>query len=61
MFKALNDAVCATARAHEAKCVDVRRVLNGPTLDQAVDENSDASMQAVADALLATGIDELSE
>ena len=61
LFKALNDAVCDTARAHNANCVDVRRVLNGPTFDQRVDENSTASMKAVADALLATGIDELPE
>jgi len=61
VFKALNDAACDAARAHQASCVDVRRVLNGPTLDQPVDENSAASMQAVADALLATGIRELNE
>jgi hypothetical protein len=60
-FKALNDAACDAARAHQAICVDVRRVLNGPTLDQPVDENSAASMRAVADALLATGIRELNE
>ncbi len=58
-FEALNTAVCDAARTHEAMCVDVRPVLNGPTLDQPVDENSPASMQAVADALLATGLPEL--
>jgi hypothetical protein len=52
VFKALNDAACDAAQAHQAICVDVRRILNGPTLDQSVDENSVTSMQAVADALL---------
>jgi hypothetical protein len=61
LFKALNDATCEAAHAHDAECVDVQRVLNGPTLDQPVDENSAASMRAVADALLATGNDELPE
>jgi hypothetical protein len=59
MFEALNDAGCEAARAHDAVCVDVRPVLNGLTLDQRVDENSTESMQAVADALLATGLDDL--
>jgi hypothetical protein len=38
---------------------DVWPVLNGPTLDQPVDEKSPASMRAVADALLATKLPEL--
>lgn len=59
LFEALNDAGCAAARTHDAVCVDVRPVLNGPTLDQRVDENSTESMQAVADALLSTGLDDL--
>jgi hypothetical protein len=58
-FEALNTAECDAARTHDAICVDVRPILNGPTLDQPVDENSPASMQAVADALLATGLPEL--
>jgi hypothetical protein len=58
-FEALNSAECHAARTHDAICVDVRPVLNGPTLDQPVDENSPESMQAVADALLATGLPEL--
>jgi hypothetical protein len=58
-FAALNTAECDAARAHHAMCVDVRPVLNGPALDQPVDENSPKSMQAVADALLATGLPEL--
>jgi hypothetical protein len=59
MFKALNKAACATAAAHDGVCVDVRHVLNGPRLDRPVDENSEKSMQAVADALLDTGLPEL--
>jgi hypothetical protein len=58
-FEALNTAECNAARTHDAICVDVRPVLNGPTLDQPADENSPESMQAVADALLATGLPEL--
>jgi len=59
IFKALNDALCHNAARHDAKCVDVRPILNGRTLDQAVDENSSASMLAVAQALIATGLPEL--
>jgi hypothetical protein len=59
VFEALNTAACDAARKHNAICVDVRPILNGPTLDQPVDENSAESMQAVADALLATGLAEL--
>ena len=58
MFSALTDAICKNAEKHEAACVDVRPILNGPSLDQKVDENSEASMKAVADALLATGLRE---
>lgn len=59
MFGVLTDAVCRNAKEHDAICVDVRPILNGATPDQPVDENSPASMQAVADALLATGLPEL--
>jgi hypothetical protein len=58
-FEALNTAECDAARTHDAIFVDVRLILNGPTLDQPVDENSPESMGAVADALLATGLPEL--
>jgi hypothetical protein len=58
-FEALNTAECDAARKHNAICVDVRPILNGATLDQPVDENSAESMQAVADALLATSLPEL--
>jgi hypothetical protein len=58
-FKNLNDALCSNAAKHDAVCVDVRPILNGPTLDQPVDENSPKSMRAVANALLATKVPEL--
>lgn len=58
VFEALNTAACDAAQAHGALCVDVRPILNGPNMDQPVDENSEESMQAVADGLLATGLPE---
>lgn len=61
VFEALNAAECAAAREHNAVCVDVRPILNGSTLAQPVDENSTESMQAVADALLATDLPELGD
>lgn len=54
-----NDAACTAAQDHGAQCLDLRPVLNGPSLDQPRDVNSQDSMQAVADALLATGLPEL--
>ena len=42
------------SRSSSAVCVDVRPALNGKSLVESVDENSPESMQAVADALLAT-------
>ena len=59
IFQQLYDAMCAAATKHGAVCVDVRPLLNGPTMDQPVDENSAASMHAVADALIATRLPEL--
>lgn len=59
VFRLLTEANCAAADAHDAICLDVRPIINGPALDQAADENSPEVMQAVADALLATGLPEL--
>jgi hypothetical protein len=59
IFKLLTDAMCDAAATHAAKCIDVRPVLNGPNLDQPVDENSAHSMQAVANALRDSGLPEL--
>ena len=58
-FELLTEAVCETAEAHDARCVDVRPILNGPNLDQPTDENSPENMQAIADALVGTGLPEL--
>ncbi len=59
MFQLLTDANCAAAEAHNAVCIDIRPLLTGPAMDQVADENAASSMRTVADALLATGIDEL--
>jgi GDSL-like lipase/acylhydrolase family protein len=59
VFEALATAACNAAAADDAVCVDVRPILNGPTLDEPVDENSVGSMQAVADGLLETGLAEI--
>jgi hypothetical protein len=58
-FELLTQAVCDAAEAHDAQCVDVRPILNGPDLDQPTDENSPENMQAIADALVETGLAEL--
>lgn len=57
MFELLTRAQCDAAESHGAVCVDVRPLITGPGGD--FDENSAASMQAVADALLETGLREL--
>ena len=58
-FELLTEAVCSVAENHDAQCVDVRPILNGPNLDRPTDENSPESMQAIADALTETGLAEL--
>ena len=55
----LTDAMCDAAEAHDAVCVDVRPLLNGPSMLEPAQEESPEAIRAVADALLATGIDEL--
>ena len=55
----LTDAVCDAAEAHDAVCVDVRPLLNGPSMLEPAQEESPEAIRAVADALIATGIDEL--
>ncbi len=54
-----HDALCAAAAEHDAVCVDLRPVLNGPHLDQPQDVNTQDAMQAVADALVDAGLEEL--
>lgn len=58
-FDLLTSAACDTAERHGGACIDVRPILNGPTLDQVVDVETDENHQAVADAMLATGLPEL--
>ena len=59
IFERLAKAMCDAASGHDAVCVDVRPILNGRTLDQPVDENSEVAMRAVTDALVAEGLPEL--
>jgi lysophospholipase L1-like esterase/ABC-type branched-subunit amino acid transport system substrate-binding protein len=54
-----HEILCEVAAKHEATCVDLRPVLNGPNFDKPQDVNTQEAMQAVADALLASGLDEL--
>ncbi len=51
--------MCGAAAAHGAARVDVRPIINGPTMDKPGDEEADSTMQATADALVATGLPEL--
>jgi hypothetical protein len=55
----LTDAMCDAAEAHDAVCVDVRPLLNGPSMLEPAQEESTEAIRAVADALIATGIDEI--
>jgi GDSL-like lipase/acylhydrolase family protein len=54
-----HDELCEVAAEYSAACVDLRPVLNGPNFDRPADINTQESMQAVADALLASGLAEL--
>jgi hypothetical protein len=54
-----HDVLCEVAAAHSAQCVDLRPVLNGSNFDQPQDVNTQEAMQAVADALVASGLAEL--
>lgn len=54
-----HDVLCEVAARHGATCVDLRPVLNGANFDKPQDVNTQEAMQAVADALLASGVDEL--
>ena len=58
-FEALTDAMCDNAKKHDVVCVDVRPVLNGPDLQQPVNDSTQESMDAVADLLVQTGVPEL--
>jgi len=53
------DMACEVAAGHNATCVDIALALNGPDLLRPRDVNTQDAMQAVADAILATGLNEL--
>ena len=53
------DVLCEIAAKHNAECVDLGLALNGPDLLQPQDVNTQEAMQAVADALLASDLDDL--
>lgn len=53
------DVLCEIAAKHNAKCVDLGVALNGPDLLRPQDVNTQDAMQAVADALLKSELDEL--
>ena len=53
------DVICEITAKHNAECVDLGLALNGPDLLQPQDVNTQEAMQTVADALLASGLDEL--
>jgi hypothetical protein len=59
IFRHLNEAACDVAADHGAICLDLRPLINGPTMDQPGDSHSETNLQAIADALLATGLPEL--
>ncbi len=59
IFQLLYDTMCAGATAHNGVCIDVRPIINGPNMDEPGDENSSDTMQAITDALVATGMTEL--
>jgi lysophospholipase L1-like esterase len=53
------DMLCELAAKRNAKCVDLGLALNGPDLLRPQDVNTQEAMQAVAGAILASGLDEL--
>jgi len=59
IMQELATATCQAADAYGAVCIDARKIINGPGMNKPADENSDASHQAVADALVASGLAEL--
>ncbi len=59
VFSDFNTVSCTVAEDHDAMCLDLRPVLNGPDSDSAANPNSQESMQAVADAIIAQGLPEL--
>ena len=58
-FEELTVALCDAAEAHDAVCVDVRPVLNGPDFEQPLNDGTQEAMDAVAQLLLQAGLPEL--
>jgi hypothetical protein len=52
-------ANCDAARKYHAKCVDGRKILSGPHMDQRFDDNAPSTFRKLADALDAEGLPEL--
>jgi hypothetical protein len=52
-------ANCDAARKYDAKCVDGRKILSGPHMDQRFDDNAPSTFRKLADALDAEGLPEL--
>jgi lysophospholipase L1-like esterase len=57
--KMQRDVQCEVAEKHHAKCVDTGLALNGPDLLKPTDTETSDGMQAVAEAILASGLGEL--
>jgi hypothetical protein len=60
-FELLASSMCEAAEKHGAICVDARPIINGPTLIEPGEEDSQETMRAIADALAATGLPELDQ
>lgn len=58
-FEALTQVLCDNAKAHDAACIGVHPEVNGPGLDQPVNDSSQESMDAVAQLVVETGVPEL--
>ena len=58
-FEELTVALCNAAEAHDAVCIDVRAVLNGPDFEQPLNDGTQEAMDAVAELLLQAGLPEL--
>jgi hypothetical protein len=59
IWELLNEANCGAADEHGAQCVDVRPIVNGPSMDEPGRDDTPEVQQVIAEALLATGLPEL--
>lgn len=60
IFQLFNQVSCSVAADHDGQCVDLRPLLNGKNGQEPTDPNSQESMNAVASAVAAKGLTELS-